>query len=256
MIPNKLYLTEVDIPHDGGHPVQSFVTDDGVHVDIIRSPRRKKTLSLRVSNGQVKVNAPATTPLSVIRAFVEQKRGWIAHALTLMNQSQPAQTAWYEWPWAWLGEPLQIAFYAAKGWRIHLNDGTLVVTGPGQALTDPVVQHAVTEWFRTNAAELIGSRVAYWSNIIGTHARAVRIREQKTRWGSCSGRGNLNFNWRLIMAPLWVLDYVVVHELCHLLELNHSPRFWNLVASAYPGYLEAKQWLKANGSRLFHQSGQ
>jgi hypothetical protein len=78
----------------------------------------------------------------------------------------------------------------------------------------------------------------------------VVIKDQKTRWGSCSKKGNINLNWRLIMAPLHVIDYVVVHELCHLKVMNHSKDFWNLVESIQPNNHERRRWLKVNGNRL------
>ena len=79
---------------------------------------------------------------------------------------------------------------------------------------------------------------------------AVRVRDMHTRWGSCSGKGNLNFHWKLILMPPEVLDYVVVHELAHLKEMNHSPRFWAVVEAVLPDYKERRQWLKENGGRI------
>jgi predicted metal-dependent hydrolase len=97
----------------------------------------------------------------------------------------------------------------------------------------------------------IPKRVSQWAAQMNLSFGDIRIKDQKTRWGSCSKSGNLNFNWRLILAPDWVLDYVIVHELCHLVELNHSARFWRLVQHAFPRYQEAKAWLRENGSSLF-----
>lgn len=81
------------------------------------------------------------------------------------------------------------------------------------------------------------------------HAR-ITIRDQKTRWGSCSSRGNLNFNWRLVMAPPPIIDYVVIHELAHLIELSHSPRFWETVERYCPDHREHRRWLREHGPRL------
>jgi predicted metal-dependent hydrolase len=78
----------------------------------------------------------------------------------------------------------------------------------------------------------------------------MSIREQKTRWGSCSKKGNLNFNWKLIMSPPWVIDYVVIHEICHLRHLNHSKEYWALVEYYMPEYKSAREWLKKNGAKL------
>lgn len=93
----------------------------------------------------------------------------------------------------------------------------------------------------------ISERAAYYAEIIGVTYGKITIREQKSRWGSCSSRGNLNFNWKLVLAPPEVLDYVVVHELCHRLQMNHSPEFWNEVERVLPDYQKRRKWLKENG---------
>jgi predicted metal-dependent hydrolase len=85
---------------------------------------------------------------------------------------------------------------------------------------------------------------------LGVEYRRIEIRDQRTRWGSCSPRGTLSFNWRLVLAPFEVLDYVVVHELCHLREPNHSPRFWRLVASRRPEWHAQRDWLRVHGPEL------
>ena len=97
----------------------------------------------------------------------------------------------------------------------------------------------------------IRQRLDYYIPRIGRAPGRVAVRDQKTRWGSCSGKGNVNFNWKLIMAPPQVLDYVVIHELCHLYEFNHSPRFWALVERQMPEYAVWKKWLKAHGDDLY-----
>lgn len=93
----------------------------------------------------------------------------------------------------------------------------------------------------------IAERAAYYAPILGVTYGRITIRDQKSRWGSCSQKGNLNFTWKLILTPPEILDYVVVHELCHRLEMNHSARFWNHVERVLPDYQERRDWLKKNG---------
>ena len=100
------------------------------------------------------------------------------------------------------------------------------------------------------ACRKIPERTAYFAGKIGVSYGRITLRQQKTRWGSCSANGNLNFNWLLILAPPEVLDYVVVHELCHRRQMNHSQAFWNEVSAVLPGYKEQKKWLKDNGWKL------
>lgn len=117
--------------------------------------------------------------------------------------------------------------------------------------SDPDVRAAIRATLSTVALSRIRERLNYYVPRIGRAPGRVAIREQKSRWGSCSSKGNLNFNWKLIMAPPQALDYVVIHELCHLYEFNHSPRFWALVGGQMPDYEVWKKWLKAHTEDLY-----
>ena len=116
--------------------------------------------------------------------------------------------------------------------------------------TQETLRAALELWYRRHARTVFAERLAACNSRYGFAYGRVAIKEQKSRWGSCSRQGNLNFNWRLLLAPLPVLDYVVVHELCHLKELNHSPRFWQLVALACPDYATHRAWLRRHGREL------
>ena len=101
------------------------------------------------------------------------------------------------------------------------------------------------------ARDIFTRKTEYYARIMGISYNRISIREQKTRWGSCSSKGNLNFNWRLILAPETVLDYVVVHELAHRRQMNHSKAFYDIVAAVLPDYKEARRWLRDNGHTLW-----
>lgn len=103
------------------------------------------------------------------------------------------------------------------------------------------------------ARDIFTQKTAYFAALMGVSYGRISIREQKTRWGSCSSAGNLNFNWRLIFAPEEVLDYVVVHELAHRLEMNHSQAFYDIVARVLPDYKKSRKWLRDNGNKLWQQ---
>ena len=119
-----------------------------------------------------------------------------------------------------------------------------------QPTGEEAVRAAVRSALSARALERIRERIAALHPAIGGEFGRVAVRDQRTRWGSCSSKHNLNFNWKLIMAPPEALDYVVVHELCHLHEFNHSPRFWARVGSVMPDYEIWKKWLKAHGGEL------
>ncbi len=116
---------------------------------------------------------------------------------------------------------------------------------------DAAVRAAIRAALSERALRRIRERLQYYVPRVGKAPGRITIREQKTRWGSCSGKGNLNFNWKLIMAPPPVLDYVVIHELCHLWEFNHSPRFWALVEKQMPDYRAWRKWLKDHAEDLY-----
>lgn len=112
------------------------------------------------------------------------------------------------------------------------------------------VKAALESWYRAQAKIYIPQRVREIAQALNYEYKKISIRGQKTRWGSCSTQGNLNFNYRLMLAPPAAIDYVIVHELCHLDEMNHSPRFWALVADAFPQYRYWRRWLKENSQKL------
>lgn len=131
----------------------------------------------------------------------------------------------------------------------------LVLAGKRQkeaAAAVPFTEAELKE-IRQRAALVISERVSYYAPLIGVSYGRVSIKLQKTRWGSCSAKGNLNFNALLVLMPLSVLDYVVVHELAHRRELNHSPRFWAIVRSVLPDYAERRKWLRENGRKYMQR---
>ena len=144
------------------------------------------------------------------------------------------------------------ALRLAKGSRITdaLAEETYALSLPRPG-DDAAVRSALRAALSRRALERIRARLAYYAPRIGVTPGRIAIRDQKTRWGSCSSKGNLNFNWKLIMAPPRCLDYVVIHELCHLAVFNHSPRFWAMVAAQMPDYEPWKKWLKTHAGDLY-----
>ena len=130
--------------------------------------------------------------------------------------------------------------------------GTLMNLYENQPLTVAELRRlqALENRYRNAAREVFTNRVEYYHRLTGGHYTSITIRDQKTRWGSCSSRGTLSFNYRLIYGPAGPLDYVVVHELCHLTHMNHSKDFWNMVESIMPDYRIYKQWLRDHGCEL------
>lgn len=132
--------------------------------------------------------------------------------------------------------------------RVELGEEKFCIDTPSSEET--WIREALERWFIRQAHMIFPVRVMYFQQKTGGVVNEIHIKDQKTRWGSCSSRRNLNFNWNLIMAPPSVLDYVVVHELCHLTHMNHSRDFWNLVEHVMPEYQQVKNWLRENGALL------
>lgn len=132
---------------------------------------------------------------------------------------------------------------------LRLVEDECILTLP-EPQNEDKVRGALKQSLSKLALGRIRDRLAFYAPRLGVQFGRVTIRDQKTRWGSCSSKHNLNFNWKLIMAPHEALDYVVIHELCHLIEFNHSPRFWKLVESQLPEYAVWKKWLRDHGPEL------
>ncbi|MGA7676884.1 MAG: SprT family zinc-dependent metalloprotease [Dehalococcoidia bacterium] len=140
-------------------------------------------------------------------------------------------------------------------WENHSGAGGVTLEGDTLAVSSELFKNGILElaleqWYRTEAAKLISERIDKLSSQMGISYKRIVIRGQKTRWGSCSHKKNLSFNWKLIMAPEPVIDYVITHELTHLKEMNHSKRFWELVGQYCPRWREYKKWLKKHEADL------
>ncbi len=214
---------------------------------LIRSKR--KTIALIVErDGQVVVRAPLRTDEAAIRAFVAQKAGWINEKQALVRELYPPQAPrqfvngeqlWY------LGRQYPLEIVAAARPALVLN-GHFRLARAAQ----PHAAQVFERWYRAQAAGVIGERVQYYAAQYGLRYEKVRISAARTRWGSCSARGTLSFTWRLVLAPLAVIDYVVLHELAHLRLKNHSKQFWQQVEAWLPDYRRHREWLKKEGGKL------
>ncbi|HEY8291767.1 MAG TPA: SprT family zinc-dependent metalloprotease [Thermomicrobiales bacterium] len=185
-----------------------------------------------------------------LRSFILHRQGWVLKHLDRFAAlpAAPAPDGPLPEQIAFLGAVHTICVAVVPGRRATVvHDGqTFAITVPEAMSARP----ALEAWLRAAARFAIASQVASRAAEMGLAYDRVAIRDQKTRWGSCSRAGNLNFNWRLVLAPSAVLDYVVVHELAHRVEMNHSARFWRIVARYCPTYNEQRAWLRNQGAAL------
>lgn len=215
---------------------------------LVRSKRKTIALYIR-PDASLEVRAPARLPLSAIQQFIQEKTPWILkHQQQVRNRMSAASGRQYASgeTFLYLGQECPLVVSAGKRAGLRLKDGVfhLTSTSPQQA------EDLFTQWYRQQARQVLALRTATWASQLTINITAIRISSARTRWGSHSTRGTISFTWRLVMAPLEIIDYVIVHELMHARQPNHSQKFWDLVAAVLPDYRQRRQWLKTNGHLL------
>ena len=218
------------------------------------SGRARRVRLVIQPGGALEVVAPPGAPLTRVEAALREHEAWIIRTVARMARVAPPVppeplAEGRLLPCAGRSLRLSLRVGSREGhFQARLADDHLTLTLPHA--DEALARAALERWYRRRAQVVIAERLALWNAHYGYAWTRVAIKEQKTRWGSCSRRGSLNFNWRLLLAPLPVLDYVVIHELCHLKEPNHAPRFWSLVAQTCPDYRERRDWLRQHGHEL------
>lgn len=216
----------------------------------VRRSARSRRIRIRVDpDGRVEVVAPVRAAEREIRAFLTAQAPWVERVRARQLARSEASSALglraadrvriY-------GEPLAVRRGAAPGRSARR-------AGPAIEAPAEEPEKAVGRLLRREARRVLEERVSFHAGRLGLRPGPLSVRDPRTRWGSCSSAGALSFSWRLVLAPPPVLDYVIVHELCHLRHHDHSPRFWAAVAAADPGWRRAAGWLRMHGSEL-HRS--
>ncbi len=220
-------------------------------IEVIRSGRRK-TISIRVSHGRVEVRVPHATPDRRIVELLLKKRPWIDEKL-LQQSGQVAPVRGYQTGDSFevLGRQVTLQWVSDHVKRVYLQGDDLVVQVPARVVQrQRYVKRAIEGWFRDQTLANVGAVIDHYGPLAGVAPTAIKARRYKARWGSCNHRGELSFNWLIPVAPQTIVDYVVVHELCHLRHMNHSQAFWACVEALLPDYRQRRQWLRCNGWRL------
>ncbi len=212
---------------------------------------KRKTVGIYITKeGEIEVRAPRSVSEAEIDRLVQEKEAWITThqtkmreriQLQAMDRIRPGGTVIFlgrSYP----AEPSQTRDISFNGTRFLLPD-----------LPEAELRAALVDFYRKAAKALLPSAVERFAPLVGKAPQQVRITSAKTRWGSCSAKGGLNFSWRLLCAPPEAMDYVVVHELAHLIEFNHSSRFWAIVEGILPDYKARRQSLKEVQESLLRQ---
>lgn len=225
---------------------------------LTRSKRRRNFgISVHPRRG-VSFYSPWHAPLAKVHEIMRKKESWILQCLRAQAQIKhraPPRHFIDGEQFSYLGEllTLEVRQSAAKRTRCKRHGQILEVSifaGHQEEDARHMIKEALIKWYRLHALEVFVERVTHYSELLQLFPKQILIRDQKTLWGSCSAQGVIRFNWRVIMAPIAIVDYLVVHELCHLKVRNHPPKFWKLVATALPDYAERRAWLRKHGSTL------
>ncbi len=217
--------------------------------EIIYSNRKSFCLDIK-PDGRLIIRAPIGASQERIRNIINKKSVWIRKKLRLIKERDNKQKEFlHNRNFLYLGKSYPLLISDKKDYSNYpliLENNNFILA---KNYTDDVIE-VFAWWYKKEAYRIISERIVKYSSIMEAKYNKIGITNAMKRWGSCGSNGNLNFSWRLIMTPLIIIDYVVIHELAHLEELNHSKRFWNKVASIMPDYKRHRDWLKKNGHLL------
>ena len=236
---------------------------------IVRS-RKRKTLSLQVKHGQITVRAPYFVAESFIDQFVVDKTNWLQDKIHEQSQQKDERCSFENGAdILFLGTSRQLVIVESNTPSVYLdeNENTLIVSigsrsrshiftksGDDAQLQRQLlalqVKKQLEAFFKDQLTGYLDYHLAHFVDLTHLQPKSFHVRQYKSRWGSCNSKGELQFNYLLVMAPSWVIDYVIVHELCHLKFLNHSKDFWQLVSTFQPDFRLAKAWFKKHQSQL------
>lgn len=219
--------------------------------------RNRKTISIKITDkAEVIVTSPFYVSEETIDIIVKKKEKWIMNRIKRLSKCE------YSYKdrsfndgekFLYLGRYLELKIFNARDDRCitKIQNNKIQVYINFHILNkEEVIKESILNFYKDKAKDMLKERTAFYSGLIGVIPKRIFIKAQKTIWGSCSCRGNINYNYRLIMAPINIIDYIVVHELCHILHMNHSKDYWNTVKNVMPDYKDRREWLKINGWML------
>jgi predicted metal-dependent hydrolase len=213
----------------------------------LRRSRRRRTLGLTVTLSEVRIHAPSWTPRAEIESYVRQQHDWLHRAWTRMQARTLPVAAASASEVRYLGRTLVLDIRASLFTEVRRHGDTLRVHAPPEAEVGALVR----SWLHAKASRLLAWRLARIARRLGRAPSRFALSNAQTQWGSCTRRGHVRLNWRLVQAPLALIDYVAAHELAHLIHLDHSPRFWAQVAELCPDALARRAELRTMGAALF-----
>lgn len=229
-----------------------------IYYSLYRQERKDVRIVIDLVNGVV-VYTPKKTPDEKIHDLLSSKTRWIYDKIqelgeVKINVASKEFVSGEKLPYLGRQYRLKVHREAVDQSSFGFKQGRFIATVPsnwGQEKVQDILEESLIEWYRKHGLKKIKERTAYYEHLLGVNAKAIQLRTQHKRWGTCTPEGNIYLNWRIVMAPIRVIDYIIVHELAHLRISEHNQDFWNLVRSILPHYEEDKEWLRIHGMELY-----
>ena len=213
-------------------------------IKIIRTSRRSKSISLKIRNGELEVSCPYNTSEIFIKNLIERKKVWINKNIDRSRKNQKKIDQISNGFITYKGLVLKLVYEKSNLEGIAVEDNELKIFYSDKSKSKKLI----IEWLKLQANNFLRARLSFLSKRISIEFNSLTIKSYTARWGSCNTKGDIFLNWKLIMLPESVIDYVLIHELAHINVPNHSREFWKLVKEKDPNYCKNKRWLKDNGS--------
>ncbi len=212
---------------------------------------KRQSIGLKIDSNGLAVSTPIGESLHNVETLLRKKANWILENLEKWKQQKSTELVWsIDTHYPLLGEPWQIMIQTSGAIKMVPLDAQMLMninSLEALSLMPQQIEHFVMVWYFKQAHYCFSERITHYRSKLNVVNPILKLSRAKTRWGSCNSRGVIHLNWRLIQLPLELIDYVVAHELSHLVEMNHSPAFWKQVASIYPDYNTARMRLKEYG---------
>ncbi len=221
-------------------------------VEVIRTDR-KRSASIYLDGERIKVRVPRGLPENRVRDLIAKKSSWIKRKLKEAELAAPPKSKEFVSgeTFSYLGRNYRLKVLSGDTPSLKLRGGYLEanISGPSET-QEGEVRSLLVDWYRRHAQQRLEEKTDRYAKALQVEPNSVSVKDYKSRWGSCSTKGDISYNWRIVIASHRIVDYVVVHELCHLLEHNHSAIYWRHVERVIPDFQECREWLKQNSERL------
>lgn len=224
---------------------------------VVHRTHRKNSVALLVKpDAQVVLRLPQSLPLAQIQDLLQKWGPWILEKqkyFKILEMKHPPKEFVSGESFSYLGNNLRLKVCRVRGEREGcVQEGKRLIIKLGENESSAQIESLILNWYHQQAFQYLRGRVKNYQCRLGIFSKKILIKDQRTKWGSCSRRGILSFNWRLIMMPRPIIDYIVVHELCHLTHKSHNNKFWSQVETILPNFEERRNWLKQHSYEILN----